>query len=68
MLFVIRRGIIIGIIVALSGGILLPAAAQPDGLNIDVTGRQQTVAELRELAERFPDNKTITALVAQAEQ
>jgi len=50
MLSVIRRGIIIGIIVALSGGILLPAAAQ-DGA--------QAVTELREQSERFPADAEI---------
>ena len=57
MLSVIRRGIITGIIVALSGGIMLPAAAQ-DGAQAALTGRE-TVAELRELTERFPADAEI---------
>ena len=65
MFSVIRRGIITGILVALSGGILLPAAAQPDGLSRDMTVSEQAVAELRELAERFPADAQIAHQLAQ---
>jgi len=67
MLSFTRRGIIIGILVALSGGIILPAAAQ-DGAQIALTGKEQTVTELRELAKRFPGNEEMAAFVAQAER
>jgi len=62
MLSVTRIGLSIVLLGALCGVASMPAVAQPDGLN----GREQTVAELRELAERFK-NEDMAALAAQAE-